>query len=103
MGMRLLAYDPFISLERADQLGCLLVDMDMLLQQSDYITLHMPKTPETTHLIDAEALAKMKPTARIINCARGGIIDEQALFEALEAGKIRLCDRLGKKWFSLPT
>ncbi|NEQ23123.1 MAG: phosphoglycerate dehydrogenase, partial [Microcoleus sp. SIO2G3] len=88
MGMRLLAYDPFISLERADQIGCLLVDMDMLLQQSDYITLHMPKTPETTHLIDAEALAKMKPTARIINCARGGIIDEQALFEALEAGKI---------------
>jgi D-3-phosphoglycerate dehydrogenase len=88
MGMRLLAYDPFISIERADQLGCLLVDMDILLQQSDYITLHMPKTPETTHLINAEALAKMKPGARIINCARGGIIDEQALYEALKAGKI---------------
>jgi D-3-phosphoglycerate dehydrogenase / 2-oxoglutarate reductase len=88
MGMRLLAYDPFISIERADQLGCLLVEMDMLLQQADYITLHMPKTPETAHMIDASALAKMKPTARIINCARGGIIDEQALYEALKAGKI---------------
>jgi D-3-phosphoglycerate dehydrogenase len=62
--------------------------MDMLLQQSDYVTLHMPKTAETTHLIDAEALAKMKPTARIVNCARGGIVDEQALYEALKAGKI---------------
>src|SRR5919199_403569 len=88
MGMKLLAYDPFISVERAEQLGCLLVEMDMLLQQADYITLHMPKTPETTHLINAEALSKMKPTARIVNCARGGIIDEQALFEALQSGKI---------------
>jgi D-3-phosphoglycerate dehydrogenase len=88
MGMKLLAYDPFISLERAEQLGCTVVDLDVLLQQSDYITLHMPKTPETTHLINAEALAKMKPTARLINCARGGIIDEAALYEALKAGKI---------------
>jgi D-3-phosphoglycerate dehydrogenase len=88
MGMKLLAYDPFISIERADQLGCRLVDMDILLQEADYITLHMPKTPETKHLINAEALAKMKPTARLINCARGGIVDEEALFEALKAGKI---------------
>ncbi|MFP4099716.1 phosphoglycerate dehydrogenase [Coleofasciculus sp.] len=88
MGMKLLAYDPFISLERADQLGCRLVDMDLLLRESDYITLHIPKTPETTHLINAEALAKMKPTARIINCSRGGVIDEAALSEALKAGKI---------------
>ena len=88
MGMKLLAYDPFISTERADQLGCRLVEMDLLLQQADYITLHMPKTPETTHLINAEALAKMKPTARIINCARGGIIDEAALAAALKEGKI---------------
>jgi D-3-phosphoglycerate dehydrogenase len=51
MGMKLLAYDPFISVERADQLGCRLVDMDLLLQESDYITLHMPKTPETSHLL----------------------------------------------------
>jgi len=88
MGMKLLAYDPFISLERADQLGCRLVDMDLLLRESDYITLHIPKTPETTHLINAEALATMKPTARIINCSRGGVIDEAALAEALKAGKI---------------
>ncbi|MEQ9001811.1 MAG: phosphoglycerate dehydrogenase [Coleofasciculus sp. B1-GNL1-01] len=88
MGMKLLAYDPFISLERADQLGCRLVDMDLLFREADYITLHIPKTPETTHLINAEALAKMKPTARIINCSRGGVIDEAALSEALKAGKI---------------
>ncbi|AFY86365.1 MAG: D-3-phosphoglycerate dehydrogenase [Chroococcidiopsis cubana SAG 39.79] len=88
MGMKLLAYDPFISTERAEQLGCRLVEVDILLQEADYITLHIPKTPETTHLINAEALAKMKPNARIINCARGGIIDEAALAEALKAGKI---------------
>ncbi len=88
MGMKLLAYDPFISTERADQLGCRLVDMDALLQEADYITLHIPKTPETTHLIDAAAIAKMKPNARIINCSRGGIIDETALYNALKEGKI---------------
>lgn len=88
MGMRLLAFDPYLSMERAEQLGCQLVDMDFLLQESDYITLHMPKTPETYHLINAEALDKMKPTARIVNCARGGIIDEEALVEALKQGKI---------------
>jgi D-3-phosphoglycerate dehydrogenase len=88
MGMKLLAYDPFISKERADQLGCTLVDLDLLFAESDYITLHIPKTPETTHLINAQSLAKMKPTVRIINCSRGGIIDEAALVEALEAGRI---------------
>jgi D-3-phosphoglycerate dehydrogenase len=88
MGMKLLAYDPFISTERADQLGCRLVEMDVLLQEADYITLHIPKTPETTHLIDADAIAKMKPNARIINCSRGGIIDETALYNALKEGKI---------------
>ncbi|MBD1865853.1 phosphoglycerate dehydrogenase [Leptolyngbya sp. FACHB-671] len=88
MGMRLLAFDPFLSTERADQIGCQLVELDLLFQESDYITLHLPKTPETYHLINSESLAKMKPTARIINCARGGIIDEQALAEAIEQGKI---------------
>ena len=88
MGMRLLAYDPFISTERAEQLGCRLVDMDLLLREADYITLHMPKTPETTNLINAEALLKMKPTARIVNCARGGIINEEDLAKALKDGKI---------------
>ncbi|MGH2414797.1 MAG: phosphoglycerate dehydrogenase, partial [Microcystaceae cyanobacterium] len=88
MGMNLLAYDPFISKERADQLGCTLVDLDLLFAEADYITLHIPKTSETTHLIDAQALAKMKPTVRIVNCSRGGIIDEEALVEALQAGQI---------------
>jgi len=88
MGMRLLAYDPFLSMDRAEQLGCQLVDLDLLFQESDYITLHIPKTTETYHLIDQAALEKMKPTARLINCARGGIIDEAALAEALKQGKI---------------
>lgn len=88
MGMKLLAYDPFVSNERAEQLGCRLVNLDILMQEADYITLHLPKTPETTHLINAESIAKMKPTVRIINCARGGIIDEAALAEALQAGRI---------------
>ncbi|MGH7998507.1 MAG: phosphoglycerate dehydrogenase [Brasilonema sp.] len=88
MGMKLLAFDPFISTERAEQIGCQLVDLDLLIQQADYITLHIPKTPETTHLINAERLAKMKPNVRIVNCARGGIIDEEALAVALREGKI---------------
>jgi D-3-phosphoglycerate dehydrogenase len=88
LGMKLLAYDPFISQERADRLGCSLVDLDFLFSEADYITLHIPKTSETTHLIDRAALAKMKPTVRIINCSRGGIVDEDALLEALQAGKI---------------
>jgi len=88
MGMKLLAYDPFISTERAEQLGCRLVELELLMRESDYITLHIPKTPETLHLINAEVLSKMKPTARIINCARGGIIDEAALAKAIKEGKI---------------
>lgn len=88
MGMKLLAYDPFISHERAEQLGCRLVELDILLQEADYITLHLPKTPETTNLINADSIAKMKPTVRIVNCARGGIVDERAISEALKQGKI---------------
>lgn len=88
MGMKLLAYDPFISQDRAEQLGCRLVDLDLLIRESDYISLHMPKTEETYHLINAEALAQMKPTTRIINCARGGIVDEVALAEALKSDQI---------------
>jgi len=88
LGMKLLAYDPFISKERADQLGCTLVDLDLLFAESDFLTLHIPKTPETANLINATTLAKMKPTMRIINCARGGVIDEAALYEALKNGQI---------------
>lgn len=88
MGMKLLAYDPFLSNERAEQIGCRLVELDFLFRESDYITLHLPKTPETQHLINATTLAKMKPTARIVNCARGGIIDEEAIAHALSTGVI---------------
>ncbi|WP_017305435.1 phosphoglycerate dehydrogenase [Spirulina subsalsa] len=88
LGMKLLAYDPFISAERAEQLGCRLVDLDILFQEADYITLHVPKTPETTNLIGEEAIAKMKPTTRIINCSRGGIVDEEVLGKALKEGRI---------------
>jgi D-3-phosphoglycerate dehydrogenase len=88
MGMRLLAYDPFISADRAEQLGCRLVELDFLFREADYITLHIPKTPETANLINAATLATMKPTARIINCARGGIINEADLAQALRDGVI---------------
>jgi D-3-phosphoglycerate dehydrogenase / 2-oxoglutarate reductase len=88
LGMKLLAYDPFISTERAEQLGCRLVDLDLLFREADYITLHLPKTPETTHLIGERAISLMKPTVRIINCARGGIIDEAVLATAIREGKI---------------
>jgi D-3-phosphoglycerate dehydrogenase / 2-oxoglutarate reductase len=88
MGMKLLAYDPYLSNERAEQIGCSLVELDFLFREADYITLHLPKTPETQHLINTETLAKMKPTARIVNCARGGIIDEAAIAEALNKGVI---------------
>ncbi|EDX84485.1 D-3-phosphoglycerate dehydrogenase [Synechococcus sp. PCC 7335] len=88
MGMNLLAFDPYISSDRAEELGCRLVEMDLLLSESDYITLHIPKTPDTANLINADSLAKMKPSARIINCARGGIIDEAALAQALNDGVI---------------
>lgn len=88
MGMKLLAYDPFITADRAEQLGVSLVELEILVRESDYITLHIPKTKDTQHLINRERLGMMKPTARIINCARGGIIDEAALAEALTEGKI---------------
>lgn len=88
LGMNLLAYDPYISTDRAAEIGCRLVDLDLIFQESDYITLHVPKTPETAHLINEAVLSKMKPNARIINCARGGIIDEDALAKAIQEGKI---------------
>jgi phosphoglycerate dehydrogenase-like enzyme len=64
------------------------VDLDELLAQSDYVSLHVPHTPETHHIIDAEAIAKMKEDVRIINCGRGGTIDEDALYDAITIGKV---------------
>jgi D-3-phosphoglycerate dehydrogenase len=86
--MRIVAHDPFVSLEYAGTLGVELVSLDELLRQSDFITLHTPLSELTKGLIGAKELAKVKPTVCLINCARGGIIDEQALFEAVEKGKV---------------
>jgi len=87
-GVRLLAYDPYLSAARAGQLGVQLVSLEELLAQSDFITVHLPKTPETVGLIGEEALKLVKPSVRIINAARGGIVDEQALADALREGRV---------------
>jgi D-3-phosphoglycerate dehydrogenase len=86
--MSILAYDPFISVERAEQLGVQPVTLDELLRDSDVISLHVPMLDSTRNLLNAERLAQMKRGAWLINCARGGIIDEPALFDALESGQI---------------
>lgn len=88
-GMQLLAYDPYVSAERARQLGVTLVPtVEDLVRQADFMTIHLPKTPETMGLVSAELLAQAKPTLRIVNTARGGIIDEAALADALREGRI---------------
>jgi D-3-phosphoglycerate dehydrogenase len=88
MGMDLLAYDPFVSAERAQQMQVKLLPLAELFAEADYITLHLPRTPDTENLVNAELLRTMKPTARLVNCARGGIVDEAALAEAVESGVI---------------
>lgn len=86
--MKVIAYDPFLSDERAAKLGVTKVELDDLLVRSDFITLHVPLTDKTKNILSAEALAKCKTGVRIINCARGGLIDEVALATALTAGKV---------------
>lgn len=88
MGMKILAYDPYISTERAEKIGADLVALNELLVQADFISLHLPLVPETRHLIGAAEFALMKPGARLINCARGGLVDEEALHRALADGKV---------------
>ena len=87
-GMKVLAYDPYISAEQAEKVGVVALGLEEILPQADFITLHIPKTSTTMHLLGAEELAKMKQGVRIINCARGGLVDEQALYEAITAGKV---------------
>lgn len=87
-GVELIAYDPYVPPARAQQLGVTLVELDELMRRSDFITIHIPKTPETTNLIGAAEFALAKPTLRIVNASRGGIIDEDALLEALQSGRI---------------
>ncbi|MFY9989954.1 MAG: hydroxyacid dehydrogenase, partial [Rhodoplanes sp.] len=86
--MKVIACDPFLSPERARDLGVERVELAELLRRSDFITLHTPLTDRTRNIINADALAAMKPSARIINCARGGLVDEVALRAALDAGRI---------------
>ena len=86
--MRVIAYDPYVTSARAQQLGVQLVSLDELVAEADFLTIHMPKTPETTGMIAAEQFAAMKPTAFVVNVARGGLIDEADLYTALTTGEI---------------
>ena len=83
--MKVIAFDPFLSPERAKDIGVEKVELDELFKRADFITLHTPLTEKTKNIIDAAALAKMKKGVRIINCARGGLVDEQALVDALNS------------------
>lgn len=87
-GMKIAAYDPFLSKEAAKQLGIELVELEDLFKRSDYITVHTPLTDETRHLISDKEIALMKDSVRLVNCARGGIIDEEALLRGLDSGKV---------------
>ncbi|MDD5634379.1 MAG: phosphoglycerate dehydrogenase [Candidatus Omnitrophica bacterium] len=87
-GMKIMAYDPFLSEEKAKTINVESVKLDALLAEADFITIHTPLTEETKHLLDEKAFKKMKKGVRIINAARGGIIDEQALAENIKSGKV---------------
>ena len=87
-GMNVIAYDPYLQPARAAQLNVELVELDELLKRSDFITIHLPKTKETANLIGEEALKKVKPQVRIINAARGGVLDEAALYTAIKEGRV---------------
>ena len=88
-GAHIVAYDPYVSAARAAQLGIELLSLDELLGRADFISVHLPKTPETAGLIDKEALAKTKPGVIIVNAARGGLVDEAALADAIISGHVR--------------
>ena len=87
-GMDVIAYDPYVQAGRAAQMGVRLVDLDTLLAESDFMSVHLPKTPETAGLIGVEELAKAKSSLVLVNAARGGIVDEAALYDALKSGRI---------------
>ena len=86
--MNIIAYDPFLSEERAETMGIKKGSLDEIFAESDFITIHSPMTPETKNLINVNTIAKMKNGVRIINCARGGIVNEHDLFEAMKSGKV---------------
>ncbi|MFH1228640.1 MAG: hydroxyacid dehydrogenase [Planctomycetota bacterium] len=89
-GMDIIAYDPYLKPvpEYITKLGVKMVSLDEVIKNSDYISLHLPMTPESKNMLNAAAFAKMKQGVRIVNCARGGIIDEKALAEAIKSGKV---------------
>lgn len=87
-GMKVVAYDPYVQPARAAQMGVKMLTLDELLEVADFITVHLPKTPETLGLIGDEALHKVKPSVRIVNAARGGIVDEAALYSAIKEGRV---------------
>lgn len=88
IGMNVLAYDPFLSDERAEELGITKTDLDRIFAEADFITLHTPLTTETRYLINKDTIAKMKNGVYIVNCARGGIVNEKDLYEAIQNGKV---------------
>ena len=88
LGMRVVAYDPFLSPEAAAKLGAALVNLETLWREADVVSVHVPLTDKTRNLVDATALAKMKKGRLLVNCARGGIVDERALAEALRSGHL---------------
>jgi D-3-phosphoglycerate dehydrogenase len=88
-GMRLVAYDPYVSVDRARHMGVELMSLEELMAESDFVTVHLPKNTETLGLIGKDLLAKAKPGLRIINTARGGIVDEDALAEAVRSGNVQ--------------
>ncbi|MEE8546707.1 MAG: phosphoglycerate dehydrogenase [bacterium] len=88
LAMNVIAYDPYISEQAASKMGVELVDLEEFYKRSDFISIHVPRTDETSNMLDIEAFKKMKPEVRIINCARGGIVNEADLAEALEKGLV---------------
>ncbi|MCL4143425.1 UNVERIFIED_CONTAM: hypothetical protein GTU68_024686, partial [Idotea baltica] len=88
-GMKVIAYDPYLAASKAKEMRIELCEsVDDAVKQADFITLHMPKTPETTHIINADRIKLMKEGVRIVNCARGGLIDEVALLAGIKEGKV---------------
>jgi D-3-phosphoglycerate dehydrogenase / 2-oxoglutarate reductase len=87
-GMRLVAYDPFVAADRARRMGVELLALERVVEESDFLTIHLPKNAETTGIIGAAMFERAKPDLRVINVARGGIVDEAALFEAVRSGRI---------------
>jgi D-3-phosphoglycerate dehydrogenase len=86
LGMDVVAYDPYVKTHEHAKI----VDLDTLMKESDYISLHIPKTDETAHILNKAAFDKMKDGVVIVNCARGGVVDENALYDAIKAGKVRI-------------